>query len=211
MVTSGREMKNRTESDNARRTFLHPPPRKLNVFHIVRLMDALLVAVSVVIPVIARVTEDRSVIFCLSLTVFFVPLSPVVARHVVALAFFGKSAKYGEFMSAAIKVYYPLVFGSIGVMLSQLIVPGQFKGSDSLLVLIIVLVLAKIDSVHEVIRCFRRLAGKRNIINSRSARIKVGRRRRRSCTPTRRKRVAGSGLARSGGVGGKVSPMDDLP
>ncbi|MBB5808882.1 hypothetical protein F4560_008650 [Saccharothrix ecbatanensis] len=142
-------------------------------------------------------TEGRSLFFCLSLTAFFAPLAVVTTRHTLAAAFFRRSAGYGDLASSAVKVYFPLVFGGIGLILSQWLVPGQFKGSDPLLVLLIVLVLAKVENVYEVVRSFRRLVGSRAVIRSRisDVPVRVGRRR-RSATAVRRERVAGHGVKR---------------
>lgn len=154
---------------------LRPPVRALKMRTLARVFGLMVVLIGVVLPLTSHFLAHHDWLFTISLVALGLPGAYVFARHIQIFGVFSLEHKdIEEFHSACLQYYLSVFPVMAGIVLAQLLVPGEFKGIDAVFVLFIVLALGKFANVGEISRMYRKIQSVRRYVREPNATRKLG-------------------------------------
>jgi hypothetical protein len=125
---------------------------------VARIFDLVVLLVGVVMPMAAHFVAHHDWLFTFSLVALGLPGGYVFARHLQVSGLFSTDdSDISPFHRACLRYYWSVFPVMAGIVLAQLLVPGEFKGSDAVFVAFIVLTLSRLADVAEISRMYRKI------------------------------------------------------
>jgi hypothetical protein len=110
----------------------------------------------------------------MGLAAVFLPSGYVFSRYFAAIGYYSKSDDLTSLTRLVARFYSGVFPGLVAIIIAQAVIPGQFKGSDGLLVAFIVLALGKLSELLDISQTFRKLESRTPYIPSRKVILSSG-------------------------------------
>lgn len=125
---------------------------------VARMFGLVVLLVGVVIPLAAHFVAHHDWLFTFSLVALGLPGGYVFVRHIQVFGVFpADDQETAPFHRACLRYYWSVFPVMAGIVLAQLLVPGEFKGADAVFVAFIVLALGRLADVAEISRMYRKI------------------------------------------------------